>query len=70
MYRNNIVNFQESTPILNACIKMSGNLLNAPRIDIQIYDSRENPDLFLGNAIINGKNNVSIVVHRRVVNIS
>ena len=30
MYRNNIVNFQESTTILNACTKKSGNLLNAP----------------------------------------
>ena len=30
MYRNKIVNFQESTTILNACTKMSGNLLNAP----------------------------------------
>ena len=32
MYSNNIVNFQESTTILNACTKESGNLLNAPRI--------------------------------------
>ena len=31
MYSNNIVNFQESTTILNACTKKSGNLLNAPR---------------------------------------
>ena len=30
MYSNNIVNFQESTTILNACSKTSGNLLNAP----------------------------------------
>ena len=29
-YRNNILNFQESTTILNACTKKSGNLLNAP----------------------------------------
>ena len=29
MYSNNIVNFQESTTILNACTKNSGNLLNA-----------------------------------------
>ena len=28
---NNIVNFQESTTILNAYTKKSGNLLNAPR---------------------------------------
>ena len=32
MYSNNIVNFQESTTILNTCTKKSGNLLNAPRI--------------------------------------
>ena len=32
MYSNNIVNFQESTTILNAYTKMSGNLLNAPRM--------------------------------------
>ena len=32
MYSNNIVNFQESTTILNACTKKSGNLLNAQRI--------------------------------------
>ena len=31
MSRNNIVNFQESTTILNACIKKSENLLKAPR---------------------------------------
>ena len=31
MYSNNIVNFQESTTILNACTKKSVNLLNAPR---------------------------------------
>ena len=30
MYSNNIVNFQESTRILNACTKKSGNLLKAP----------------------------------------
>ena len=32
MYSNNMVNFQETTTILNACIKKSGNLLKAPRI--------------------------------------
>ena len=32
MYNNNIVNFQESTTILNACTKKkSGNVLNALR---------------------------------------
>ena len=38
MYSNNILDFQESTTILNACTKSkSGNLLNAPRIYIYIY---------------------------------
>ena len=32
MYSNNIVDFQESTTILNACTKKSGNLLKATRI--------------------------------------
>ncbi len=32
MYNNKIVNFQESTTILNTCTKKSGNLLNLPRI--------------------------------------
>ena len=32
MYSNNIVNFQESTTIWNACTKKPGNLLKAPRI--------------------------------------
>ena len=32
MYSNNIVNFKESTTILNAGTKKSVNLLNAPRI--------------------------------------
>ena len=32
IYSNDIVNFQESTTILNACTKKSGNLLKAPRI--------------------------------------
>ena len=30
MYSNSILNFQESTTILNACTKRSGNLLQAP----------------------------------------
>ena len=37
MYSYNIVNFQESMAILNACKKKSGNLLKAPRIYISIY---------------------------------
>ena len=32
MYNNNILNFQESMTILNACTKQSGNLLNAPHM--------------------------------------
>ena len=36
MYSNNILNFQESTTILNACTKESGNLLNAPHTSKQI----------------------------------
>ena len=32
MYSNNILNFQESTTILNACTRKSGNLLTAPCI--------------------------------------
>ena len=35
MYSNNIVNFQVSMTVLNACTKKSGNLLKAPRINIQ-----------------------------------
>ena len=31
MYSNKLLNFQESTTILNACTKKSGNLLNTPR---------------------------------------
>ena len=30
MYSNNILNFQKSTPILNACTKKAVNLLKAP----------------------------------------
>ena len=37
IYNNDIVNFQESTIILNACTKKSGNLLIAPRICIYAY---------------------------------
>ena len=37
MYSNNIVNFQDSTTILNACPETSEIFLNAPRIYIYIY---------------------------------
>ena len=38
MYSNNILNFQESTTILNSGIKKkkAGNLLNASRIQVRI----------------------------------
>ena len=39
MYSNRILNFQESTTILNACTKKSGNLLNAPHI-LSVYQTR------------------------------
>ena len=35
MYSNNIVNFQESMTILNACTKKSGNLLQTPHTSWQ-----------------------------------
>ena len=38
MYSNKILNFQESTTILNACTKKSENLLNAPRRSIWPWD--------------------------------
>ena len=37
MYSNNILDFQESTSILNACTKKSGNLLNSLHMYIFIY---------------------------------
>ena len=36
MYSNKIVNFQESTTILNACTKKSVNLSYAPRIHLEL----------------------------------
>ena len=37
MYSNNILTFQESTTILNACTEKYGNLLKAPRISPKVY---------------------------------
>ena len=37
MYRNNIQNFQESTPVFNACIKKSGNLLHSPYVFMSLF---------------------------------
>ena len=42
VYSNNILNFEESTTILNACTKKSGNLLNAPRIDYKLKGNKRN----------------------------
>ena len=42
------MNFQESTTILNACKKKSGNLLNAPYIYIYIYIERERERVLFG----------------------
>ena len=36
MYNNNIVNFQESTTVLNASTKKSGNLLKAPHMSVDL----------------------------------
>ena len=38
MYSNKILNFQESTSILNACTKKVWNLLKAPRIYIYLKE--------------------------------
>ena len=35
MYSNNILHFQESTTILNACTQKSGNLLKEPHMQEQ-----------------------------------
>ena len=40
MYSNNIVNFRESTTILNAFTKKSGNLLKAPRTGRRLLTKR------------------------------
>ena len=38
-YSNNILNFEESMTILNACAKKSGNLLNVPHVFFLVYES-------------------------------
>ena len=45
MYSNKILNFQESTTILNACTKNSGILLNASHI----YNSDKMTQVFIHN---------------------
>ena len=46
IYSNKILNFQESTTILNACTKKPGNLLNAPHMSVAGYPrcKRVNPN--------------------------
>ena len=64
IYSNNIVNFQASTTILNACTKKSGNLLKAPGIlfrpatlyDVALVEKRK-----VWNVIKLYKNNEEIV---------
>ena len=61
MYSNNILNFKESTTILNACTKKSGNLLKAPRTltgngfpDVRRLGAGESsyiPDLYRGGVV-------------------
>ena len=46
MFSNNILNFQESTTILDASTKMSGNKLKAPHI--YIYREREREMVWFG----------------------
>ena len=41
IYTNNILNFQGTKPILNACTKMSGNLLKALRTSFFLISSSE-----------------------------
>ena len=41
MYSNNILNFQESTPILNACTKKSRNLLNALHTSVFLLENEQ-----------------------------
>ena len=47
MYNNNIVNFQESTTIVNACTKKFGNLLKAPRIWILFRKTKKKLKIFI-----------------------
>ena len=52
IYSNNILNCQESTTILNACTKKSGNLLNAPRVYVcvcKLYQTKASPKTPLWN---------------------
>ena len=53
MYSNNIVNFQESTTILNACTKMSGNLSYAPRTFVGWLDGFYGIPALVGNLMPN-----------------
>ena len=51
MHSNNILNFQESMTILNACTKKSGNLLNAPCIYISLCLCVPSSSGFIGHSL-------------------
>ena len=83
MYSNNIVNFQKSTTILNACTKKSGNLLKAPHITdadyaddthththtyIYIYVDYQNQDSTLYTETILHTDSLTNLLEQREVN--
>ena len=56
MYSNNILNFEESSTILNGCTKKkSGTLLNAPRISFSSICTSINEFYFCFCNLIHGK---------------
>ena len=60
MYSNNILNFQESTTILNVCIKKSGNLLKASRTSPKCYKPKVNIITRQAFELINWRDNLTI----------
>ena len=73
-YSNNILNFQESTTILNASTKKSGNLLKAPHTSFQVSqkdDFTEVIPIFYVLFLFTFLNQISIylssnVIHKRL----
>ena len=55
MYSNNLLNFQESTIILNGCTKKSGNLLKAPRNSTTHIIEKNRNDLGIQTVINSSK---------------
>ena len=53
MYSNNILKFQESMIILNACTKKSGNLLKAPRITFSNFNFFTRNEIYKNSKIGN-----------------